>query len=110
MACDNIQRGDGTQVIMCGPRKRRPPCKVTGCRAPATILCDFPLSGAAAGKTCSKALCRAHAVKQIDVTPFPHKVVVRLVPGAEPIEVLIPGEEDTVDFCPAHDKLVVRRT
>lgn len=112
MACETIRYSDGMSVTICNRRQRRSRklCTVVGCRNPATILCDFPLAGEAEGRTCSKALCRAHAVKQVDVTPFPRMVDVRLVPGGELHRVLLPGEEgETVDFCPAHDKLVVRK-
>lgn len=112
MGCDFIKLGDGTSVVMCGPGRgsSRKRCTVTGCRAPATHLCDFPLQGAANGRTCSKSICRGHAMKQIEVTAFPRMVDVQLVPGGEVHRVLIPGEVgETIDFCPAHDKLVVRK-
>lgn len=103
MGCDFIKLGDGTSVVLCGRGQRGKKCKVTGCTARATHQCDFPLSGEKAGQTCDKDLCRAHAIKQADVTPFPRVVPVQLVPGGEILEVTIAGElGETVDFCPAH--------
>ena len=42
-------------------RERRRTCSVAGCGNAATLLCDFPLVGPKAGRTCDRALCRAHA-------------------------------------------------
>lgn len=111
MACETINVG-GFTAIVCnrgrgGSRKR---CRVTGCQKPATILCDFPLVGAKTGGSCSKPLCREHAVNQKNVIPFSSTLTVQLVPGGYPIEVTIPADaDDTFDFCPAHDNLVVRK-
>lgn len=110
MTCERIDLGGGATVITCGPRRRAKPCTVPGCRAPATILCDFPLKGAKAGTTCSKALCRGHAVNQADVVPFSRTIEVQLTRDGSPIEVTLPADPDeTFDLCPAHDKLVVRK-
>ena len=48
-------------VIVCRRGQRRAaPC--SQCSTPHTKLCDFPLTGPKAGKTCDAKLCDAHAV------------------------------------------------
>jgi hypothetical protein len=60
MGCNRFTNGD-TTVIVCsrGTSKRR--CQ---CGRVATILCDFPLSGAREGKTCDKPCCHACSVSR----------------------------------------------
>lgn len=41
-----------------GPRRS---CKAPGCGKAMAFLCDWPLHGAAAGKTCSFPMCPTHA-------------------------------------------------
>jgi hypothetical protein len=71
--CDYIRSLDGSTAIACS-RNRRKPCSVPGCSSPATQLCDFPLKGAAEGRTCSRNLCQGHATTQPDGKEFcpPH--------------------------------------
>jgi hypothetical protein len=68
----------GGVIIACSRGQRRRQCSVPACHGWMVALCDFPLTGRKAGKTCDKPLCPAHRVKQ-------------------------PGEN--VDYCPAHDAL-----
>lgn len=60
MACEPMVVDGKTVGIMCGPRRRRRPCEVTGCPNAQTRLCDFPLAGAKRGKTCSRGICEKH--------------------------------------------------
>jgi hypothetical protein len=67
MSCEIIRDKDGTiEMIVCqrGCRIANAKCQVPGCVNPHAALCDFPLTGAALGKTCDLKLCRAHAAKQ----------------------------------------------
>lgn len=107
--------GHPVQIFMCGRKPRRDPCSVCKKRK-ATKLCDFPLRGAAEGKTCDRALCDSCAVKQGDVTRLPDAAV-RLATKTRaetrkrgyPVAVLgddfAETDEDTVDYCPAHAKV-----
>ena len=60
MPCDVIKSPEGLTVIAChrGPRRV---CAEPDCTYTATKLCDFPLTGAKAGKTCDRRLCERHA-------------------------------------------------
>ena len=60
MPCDVIKSPEGLTVIAChrGPRRV---CAEPDCIYTATKLCDFPLTGAKAGKTCDRRLCERHA-------------------------------------------------
>lgn len=75
MACEPLVLDGKVVGIMCGVRKRK--CTSPGCGRPAEFLCDYPLRGARAGKTCSRGVCSSH------------RVVVA----------------DGVDHCPAHGKV-----
>lgn len=55
MACEKIQFADGNFAIVCGVRR---PKRYCSCGKPADFLCDFPLSGKKAGKTCDKPVCK----------------------------------------------------
>jgi hypothetical protein len=55
MPCNMIDFGDGTTAIVCTRGRRQKPCR--WCGRPHTKLCDFPLSGAKAGKTCDAPMC-----------------------------------------------------
>lgn len=70
MTC-NVIKGDGVTIIACSRgRGRRDRCAI--CGATATVLCDYPLRGTKAGKTCSLPLCRQHSVhtdKNLDLCP-----------------------------------------
>ena len=48
--------------IMCTGRARRKRCSHPGCDQWATLQCDWPLAGDAAGKTCDRDVCARHAV------------------------------------------------
>ena len=60
MPCDpfKVTLPDGSSAMgwICtrGPRRQPPRCK---CGRPSTLLCDYPLTGAKAGKTCDRPLC-----------------------------------------------------
>lgn len=56
MPCTPVKLPDGTVAIVCGRSRRGPSCK--DCRAPATLLCDYPVG---AGKTCDRRVCEGHA-------------------------------------------------
>lgn len=77
MACRDIQLPGGGTAIVCGPRTRTKTCVVCG-RRQSSKLCDFPLRGAKAGKTCDRPLCERCAVH---------------------------SEPDT-DYCPTHAHMV----
>lgn len=53
----------GAVVIVCsrGARPSKARCSVPDCPHPATKLCDYPLRGRKAGKTCDRKLCEQHA-------------------------------------------------
>lgn len=70
MACRVIRSADGTTLAtMCGPRPRRKSCQQTGCTREGELLCDYPLTGAAEGRTCSRYICRMHSAKEHDIDP-----------------------------------------
>ena len=50
----------GGVAIVCSARERQKPCS---CGRRATALCDYPLTGAKAGKTCDKPLCDSCRVR-----------------------------------------------
>jgi len=81
MACRQVNLGNGAYAIVCTRGERAKPCSVSGCGRPSVALCDYPLSGRKAGKTCDRALCAAHRHQQNRT-------------GA-----------DTVDYCPTHDDM-----
>lgn len=85
MPCEPFITRDGASGFICSRGSRsRAKCSVDGCTKPSTKLCDFPLTGKKAGKTCDRKLCDAHAKRQ-------------------PVTTLDPS--DTVDFCPTHDAM-----
>lgn len=59
MACRTINLPGGGTMIVCGERRREPrTCKACGEPiAGAVLLCDWKLTGAAAGRTCDAPLC-----------------------------------------------------
>jgi hypothetical protein len=61
MACQ-IVKADGITAIVCAPRPRPRRC---GCRAPATLLCDWKVGK----RTCDKPICTACAE---EVAPDKH--------------------------------------
>lgn len=78
MACE-FRRTDHGAVIVCGTRRKAPPCKM--CGKPSTKLCDFPLRGPKAGQTCSIPICDGCATPQ--------------------------GEG--IDYCPVHQRLIEKQ-
>lgn len=71
---DHLGPSGPVQIFICRRGRHRPaPCVV--CGKESSKLCDFPLRGAKAGKTCDRALCARCAVNQ-------------------------PGKDR--DFCPTH--------
>jgi hypothetical protein len=74
--CNHVILPGGAHAIICGRGSRPRPCSV--CGRPHSKLCDFPLRGAKAGKTCDRTLCDQCAVHQ----------------------------EPDLDYCPAHAKLL----
>lgn len=75
MKCTTADFGNGVTAIVC--RAKRPAC--TACKQREhTKLCDYPLAGAKAGKTCSVRLCDSCAVTMGDVDYCaPHAKVAR---------------------------------
>lgn len=74
MPCDTIDLGGGGFAIICSRGPKPKPCVV--CGAKSSRLCDFPLKGKKAGKTCDAALCPRHAVrvvKDLDYCPAHHR-------------------------------------
>lgn len=65
-------------IFMCSRGRRREPCSVAGCTSPYVALCDFPLAGPKAGKTCDRRMCEQHRTR-------------------------MPGKDR--DFCPVHARL-----
>jgi hypothetical protein len=47
-------------AVVC-TRRRRPRCASCGTTRGAFVLCDYPLSGAKAGQTCSRVICQSCA-------------------------------------------------
>jgi len=76
MTCTRTDLGNGGFVVTCTRgRRRRPACDVCGVHEH-TLLCDFALRGAKAGKTCSRRLCAKCAVRvgELDLCPAHAKV------------------------------------
>lgn len=80
MTCRTVDLGNGYTAIVCD--RGRKPAKCTACKErPHSRLCDFPLTGDKAGKTCSVRLCDRCAVRAVR-----------------------DGKE--VDYCPPHARIV----
>lgn len=106
MSCERIVGADGKTMGFICTRIPRPPCEL--CGSPATILCDYPLSGSKAGQTCNKAMCRKCAV-QVDVASLPEVVDLGERPGVipgGPADRIVLLEGDTTDVCPAHARYI----
>lgn len=79
MTCEFIEHtapdGSPVCVIVCSRGRRRSPCSHCG-RHAADLLCDYPLTGKKAGKTCDRKLCRKCAVHLggLDFCP-PHSTI-----------------------------------
>lgn len=59
MKCEAVPLAGGVAIV-CSRGRRAKPCSVPGCGRSSVALCDFPLTGAKAGKTCDRALCAQH--------------------------------------------------
>jgi hypothetical protein len=88
MGCEFINHGGGATAIICSRGQRVAVCSVCKARK-SSKLCDYPLRGRKAGKTCDAKLCERCAQQQAQQAPFPGSRV-----------------GDTIDLCPAHAKLV----
>ncbi len=80
MPCETFRFPGGGTAIVCS-RGRQVRKKCVGCGKPATLLCDYPLQGKRAGKTCDRPICAKCATK---------------VPGVET------SEHDPFNLCPQH--------
>lgn len=70
MPCDPIRDADGQLVgIACDPWHTKVRCEVRGCGRTGDYLCDYPLAGAAAGRTCSRPVCAGHRVVRPEARP-----------------------------------------
>lgn len=62
MGCKTIDLGGGALAIVCS-RGHKPRALCEACKSePHAVLCDYPLSGPKAGKTCDRKLCARCAV------------------------------------------------
>lgn len=61
--CEEKELGPGIALITCRRGGRRLPCQVPGCTNPHVALCDFPLAGPKAGRTCDRRMCEAHRTR-----------------------------------------------
>lgn len=55
MPCDHVDLPGGGHAIICG--RRAPVKRCVHCGRPSSRLCDYPLTGAKAGKTCDRPIC-----------------------------------------------------
>ncbi len=70
MPCNTVDIGGGSYAIVCRRGNRPKPCSI--CGRPGSKLCDFPLTGPKAGKTCDRSLCAKCAVNvgpELDYCP-----------------------------------------
>jgi hypothetical protein len=88
VTCKFVDLGGGATAIVCS-RGQRP--KMCACGRRSTKLCDFPLTGKAAGRTCDRPVCDAHAHRQGAHESGPHK-------------------GDSIDYCQAHHELALKGT
>ncbi len=65
--CETVRLPDGTAMIVCGVRHRKPPA-CAQCGRPSSRLCDGPPARGQKATTCSKPLCHrcAHAKGALD--------------------------------------------
>jgi hypothetical protein len=61
MAC-HLYPVPGGMAVVC-TRGPQPSCQEPGCSGRTAALCDWPLEGAHAGKTCSRRMCASHRTK-----------------------------------------------
>lgn len=57
MPCEKTDLGGGNFAITCSRGQRTPACKTPGCGGRGQFLCDYPLEGKRAGKTCDRPMC-----------------------------------------------------
>ncbi len=72
MTCQRFDIPGGGHAIVCSRGRRPRPAPCTECKhRDHSLLCDFALRGAKVGKTCSRRLCAACAVKrgELDLCP-----------------------------------------
>ena len=100
MTCHRFRSADGRMTgFICWRGERQRLCSACKSR-PASLLCDFPLSGKKQGRTCDRPLCRACAVNVPHKRPQQAQLGYITRPGK-----LVMMEEDTYDLCPAHAKV-----
>lgn len=99
MPCETFRLGDGSVAIVCSRGRRGRKCSECK-RRDATKQCDFPLSGAKAGKTCDRYLCDGCAVQLGNVTRL------EADPRWTSPQLRTVSSDDTVDYCPAHARHV----
>ena len=82
MPCRHIDLGNGSFAIVCSRGQNAKPCKY--CGAPHTKLCDFPLTGPKAGKTCDIPMCGKCATHVSLDTDYcrPHAAIMAQKTGA----------------------------
>lgn len=102
MKCEPISIPGGVGFL-CSRGARRKACSVCK-RRKATKLCDFPLTGGKAGKTCDRDLCGTCAQNMGEV------IRLSADPRWESHRLRMAHGPDTVDFCPAHAAEVKRAT
>ena len=104
MGCDLYYRDGKLAMVVCSRSSPRKRC--AQCGAPATKLCDFPLAGAKAGRTCDKPLC-AKCATEVDVTALPERHQLEFdARHPNPPPGTVEFDPDTVDVCPAHARFV----
>ncbi len=88
MPCTPIDLGNGVTAIVCTRGQRSKRCKECGARA--SILCDYPLRGKAAGRTCDAALCTRCAVNVGRDRDYcgPHARIAQRAPQSEQLDLL----------------------
>jgi hypothetical protein len=61
MPCTPFRDAAGNIVgIACSRGRLAAPCQEPGCTSPHVALCDYPLEGAAKGRTCDRRMCVRH--------------------------------------------------
>ena len=61
MGCKRFTDPDGAVVFMCTRGRGQQAATRCSCGRVAEYLCDFPLRGEKAGRTCDKPICSDHA-------------------------------------------------
>lgn len=68
MPCNIVDIPGGGRAIVCTRARRTKPCDI--CHRPGGKLCDYPLRGTKAGKTCDRSLCAKCAVHRAPDTDY----------------------------------------